>query len=58
MFLYMAIHQRIPPGERLIVETPGGGGIGDPADRPANRVDADLAAGLVTPKAAAAYRDG
>ncbi|MEM6745579.1 MAG: hydantoinase B/oxoprolinase family protein, partial [Pseudomonadota bacterium] len=32
--------QMIPPGERLVVETPGGGGIGDPAERTADRIDA------------------
>lgn len=47
--------QAIPPGERLVVMTPGGGGLGDPADRPRERVAADRAAGLVTEAGAAAY---
>ncbi|MEM6743524.1 MAG: hydantoinase B/oxoprolinase family protein, partial [Pseudomonadota bacterium] len=47
--------QMIPPGERLVVETPGGGGIGDPAERTADRIDADRRAELVTEKGVAAY---
>lgn len=47
--------QAIPPGDRLIVETPGGGGIGHPADRAPARVRADLEAGLVTTEGAAVY---
>lgn len=37
----------IPAGARLIVSTPGGGGIGDPATRDPTRAAADLANGLV-----------
>ena len=44
--------QDIPAGERLLVETPGGGGYGDPAERDAARLAADLRSGLVTPEAA------
>jgi N-methylhydantoinase B len=36
-------------GERFVVETSGGGGVGDPAARPRSEVLADMAAGLVTP---------
>jgi len=45
--------QVIPPGERLVVLTPGGGGLGDPKARPAAQLAADLRNGLVTPEAAA-----
>ncbi|MEM1264438.1 MAG: hydantoinase B/oxoprolinase family protein [Pseudomonadota bacterium] len=47
--------QLIPPGERLVVETPGGGGIGAPEERSRDRVADDIAAGLVTGAGAAAY---
>jgi N-methylhydantoinase B len=40
--------QLVPPGERLVVLTPGGGGIGAPAERPPVRVARDLADGLVS----------
>jgi N-methylhydantoinase B len=42
----------VPAGTRLIMETPGGGGIGDAARRDPARVRADLEAGLVSPEAA------
>ena len=45
--------QTIPPGERLVFETPGGGGYGDPRARDAALVEADLRAGLVSPQGAA-----
>ena len=38
----------VPPGDRLIVELPGGGGLGDPRQRSAALVRADLEAGYVT----------
>jgi N-methylhydantoinase B len=47
--------QRIEPGQRLLVETPGGGGVGDPAERDAERLAADRESGLVTADGAAAY---
>lgn len=50
--------QTIPPGERLVVMTPGGGGVGAPAERPRAKVAADVAAGLVTAEAAAARYGG
>ncbi|MGV2863228.1 hydantoinase B/oxoprolinase family protein, partial [Achromobacter sp. AGC39] len=40
--------QLIPPGERLVVQTPGGGGLGDPAGRDAERIDRDVRDGLVS----------
>lgn len=38
----------VPPGERLVIKTPGGGGIGDPTERDPVRVAAERKAGLVT----------
>ena len=46
-FTDKAVHT-IPPGDRLIVELPGGGGLGDPRQRSAEFVRADLEAGYVT----------
>jgi len=40
------------PGERLIVEVPGGGGWGDPDRRDRERIVQDASDGLVTPEAA------
>lgn len=39
---------RVPAGARLILETPGGGGLGDPEDRSTENVRADLQAELVS----------
>ena len=39
-------------GDRLIIETAGGGGFGDPAGRERGSVDADLRDGKVSPDAA------
>src|SRR5262249_55441764 len=47
-----AVHT-VPPGDRIVLELPGGGGVGDPAHRAKSRVDADLAAGLVSAESAA-----
>ncbi len=44
--------QTIPAGDRLIVEMPGGGGIGEAGTRDTARVAADVRAGLVTRDAA------
>ncbi len=46
--------QTIPAGERLIIEMPGGGGIGDAATRAPEKVAADVHAGFVTAEAARA----
>ncbi len=40
------------PGDRVIVETAGGGGYGDPRDRPRDRVREDVANGKLSPSAA------
>jgi N-methylhydantoinase B len=42
-------------GERVHLETPGGGGYGPPEERPAAAITRDIANGYVTP--AAAKRD-
>ena len=44
--------QTIPSGQRLMVETPGGAGIGQPSDRDPESIAADIRDGLVTPDAA------
>jgi len=44
--------QQVPPGERLVVLTPGGGGIGSPSERAAERVARDVAEELVSDNAA------
>jgi N-methylhydantoinase B len=42
----------VPPGERLVVLTPGGGGIGAPDQRAAERVARDLSDELVSEETA------
>ncbi len=37
----------VPPGHRLVLQTPGGGGMGDPLERDPQLVAVDLQAGLV-----------
>lgn len=44
--------QTIPPGERLRLELPGGGGFGDPRERDPKQVRADVQNGLVSAEAA------
>lgn len=44
--------QLIPPGERLMILTPGGAGIGAPRDRDRTQVANDLADGLITEESA------
>jgi N-methylhydantoinase B len=50
--------QLIAAGEVLIVETPGGAGLGDPRERDPGRLARDLQAGLVTPENAGLYQSG
>jgi len=45
--------QEIPPGDRLVVLTPGGAGLGAPGERDPASVRADLRDGLLTPETAA-----
>ena len=40
--------QLIPAGERLVVQTPGGGGLGDPAQRADASIERDVRYGLVS----------
>jgi N-methylhydantoinase B len=40
--------QHVPAGRRLILHLPGGGGFGDPANRPEDARQADLTKGYVT----------
>ena len=42
----------IPPGRRVVLETPGGGGLGDPLERDRDEVVADVRNGLVSREAA------
>jgi N-methylhydantoinase B len=44
--------QTIPPKRRLILETPGGGGYGDPRKRAPELLHRDVALGLVSPRSA------
>lgn len=46
--------QTVPPDDRLLVKTPGGAGIGDPAARPPSSVRDDIDSGLVSSENAAA----
>jgi len=46
------VTHRIPAGDTLVIELPGGGGYGDPHDRELTAREADLEAGYVTPEAA------
>jgi N-methylhydantoinase B len=41
-------HTTLKPGDCLVIRTPGGAGYGAPADRPAERIARDVAAGLRT----------
>lgn len=42
---------RVTAGERLVFETPGGGGFGDPRGRDRHAIEADQAAGFISPGA-------
>jgi N-methylhydantoinase B len=48
-------HSSIPAGHRLRVSMPGGGGYGDPHNRPAAKVAEDVVLGLVSVEAARAH---
>ncbi|TMV06856.1 hydantoinase B/oxoprolinase family protein [Ruegeria sediminis] len=47
---------RVEPGDRLIFETPGGGGFGPPGERDPRALALDLERGLVTEDGAGPYR--
>jgi N-methylhydantoinase B len=42
----------IPVGDRVLIMSPGGGGIGDPSERDRAQVEADLGNGLISAQAA------
>jgi N-methylhydantoinase B len=44
--------QVVPPGERLVIEMPGGGGMGPAAERDPDSVRRDLRLGYLSPEAA------
>ena len=44
--------QTVPPGDRVVIEMPGGGGLGDPGTRDPEAVARDCRAELVSPDAA------
>ncbi len=43
---------KIRRGQKVRLETPGGGGFGDPAERDPEKVARDVRLGYVTPEAA------
>ena len=43
---------RVPPGERILLELPGGGGLGDPQNREIHKIEEDLEAGYISRKGA------
>jgi N-methylhydantoinase B len=50
--------QQIPAGDRLIVNTPGGAGLGDPASRTQDALESDRRDELVSEAGAKAYMPG
>ena len=46
--------QKVPAGARLVLSLPGGGGYGNPAERPKEKVRADLTAGYISAEQAKA----
>jgi len=50
--------QTIPAGDRLVVLTPGGAGIGDPRERDRAALERDTEEGLVSGEAAKAVYGG
>ena len=42
----------VEPGDRIVAHTSGGGGFGDPKQRPVDAVCADVCAGLISPERA------
>jgi N-methylhydantoinase B len=42
----------VPPGDRLVVEMPGGGGMGPPPERDRNSLERDVRLGYVSAEAA------
>jgi len=50
--------QFVPEGRRLVLSLPGGGGYGDPANRPTDAIEHDLRHGYITEEQAEAYGRG
>jgi N-methylhydantoinase B len=48
-------HQTIPAGDHVVLEIAGGGGYGDPRERPPERIAADVRHGYVSAEAAHQY---
>jgi N-methylhydantoinase B/oxoprolinase/acetone carboxylase alpha subunit len=46
---------KVPAGERVILQTPGGGGYGDPAERDGKVLQQDLSDGLISDDAARTF---
>ena len=42
----------VPAGDRIVLDLPGGGGMGDPGRREPHRIEADVAAGFVSAEGA------
>ena len=47
--------QVVPAGDRLVIEMPGGGGLGDPRDRDPAAIARDVRLGYISQKQAAAH---
>ena len=43
---------RVPPGERILLELPGGGGLGNPQNREIQKIEEDLDAGYISKEGA------
>ena len=39
---------RVPPGERILLKLPGGGGLGNPQNREIQKIEEDLEAGYIS----------
>jgi N-methylhydantoinase B len=48
-------HYELAPGDRITMIEAGGGGYGNPSERPRAAVLADLAEGFITPEGAAQH---
>jgi len=48
----------VPPGHRIVLETPGGGGLGDPHRRDPKKVEEDVVDGFVTAERARGSYNG
>jgi N-methylhydantoinase B len=53
--IYKETEIELQAGDGVTFFTAGGGGFGNPAERPAEDVERDLAEGFVTPEGAKAY---